>query len=244
MGKPISRRSDPKKNRNNNSDGNNGFQRLVNSVLANKRAALYIELADDFLKQLGYTEHGPRHVKIVASSAYKILKKLGFDDRDACLGGLAGLLHDTGNLLGRTDHQRTGALLAKEVMEDLGYGLRDIATVMTAIMVHDDSEGVVPNPVAGALIIADKADVHRSRVRKINDIKGDIHDRVNFAATEADLNVDPEKRVITLSLVIDTRISQVIEYFEIFLARMKGCREAASRLNAEFQLFINGIRMA
>ncbi len=232
--------SGPKKNRNNG----NGFHELVESVLANGKAALYIERADDFLKQLGYTEHGPRHVKIVAGSAYRILKELGFDKKEASLACLAGLLHDTGNLLGRSEHQRTGALLAKEVMEDMGYPLKDIVTVMTAIMVHDDSEGVIPHPVAGALIIADKADVHRSRVRKVNDIKGDIHDRVNYAATEAGLNVDSESRVITLNLVIDTRISHVIDYFEIFLTRMKGCREAASRLEAEFQLFINGTRMA
>ncbi|MDA8327070.1 MAG: hypothetical protein M0033_12765 [Nitrospiraceae bacterium] len=229
-----------RKNRNND----NGFHKLVESVMANGKAALYIEFADDFLKQLGYTEHGPRHVRIVASSAYKILKKLGFDEKEACLAGLAGLLHDTGNLLGRSEHQRTGALLAKEIMEELGYPLRDIVTVMTAIMVHDDSEGVIPHPVAGALIIADKADVHRSRVRKVNDIKGDIHDRVNYAATESDLSVDSESRLIKLNLVIDTRISHVIDYFEIFLTRMKGCREAASRLEAEFQLFINGTRMA
>ncbi len=253
MGKPISPQSDPKKKRNSNpgnnpgdnrSNNSNGFHGIVDSVLHNQKAALYIELSDEYLRQLGYTEHGLRHVKIVASSAYNILKKLGFGEKETELAALAGLLHDVGNLAGRHEHHRTGAMLAKEVLEELSYPLRDIATVMTAIVVHDESEGVVPSPIAAALIIADKADVHRSRVRKVNDIKGDIHDRVNFAATEADLNVDPEARVITLNLVIDTRISHVIEYFEIFLARMKGCREAARKLESEFQLFINGLRMA
>ncbi len=243
MEKPISLRSDQKKKRNNTTN-NNGFHAIAESVLQNQKAALYIEFADDYLRQLGYTEHGLRHVKIVANSAYTMLKKLGFDEKDTELAVLAGLLHDVGNMAGRHEHHRTGALLAKEVLEELGYPLRDIATVMTAIVVHDESEGVIPGPVAAALIIADKADVHRSRVRKINDIKGDIHDRVNFAATESDLNVDAGARIITLNLVIDTRISQVIEYFEIFLARMKGCREAARKLDAEFQLFINGLRMA
>lgn len=241
MEKPISLQSGRKKKQ---TSTGNGFHSIMESVLRNQKAALYIELADEYLRQLGYTEHGIRHVKIVASSAYHILKKLGFGDKETELAALAGLLHDVGNLAGRHEHHRMGALLAKEVLEELGYDLRDTATVMTAIVVHDESEGVIPSPVAAALIIADKADVHRSRVRKVNDIKGDIHDRVNFAATESDLNVDPAARIITLNLVIDTRISHVIEYFEIFLARMKGCREAARRLESEFQLFINGLRMA
>jgi metal-dependent HD superfamily phosphatase/phosphodiesterase len=228
------------KKRNNNA----AYHALVESVLDNERAGLYIELADRYLNALGYTEHGMRHVKIVASSGYMILKRLGFPEAEAELAALAGLLHDVGNMLGRHEHHRVGALLAKEVLEELGYPLRDVGTVMMAIMTHEDPEGVIPGDVAAALLIADKADVHRSRVRKISDIKGDIHDRVNYAVAESDLQVDQESRIIKLNLEIDTRISQVIEYFEIFLQRMKGCRLAAGALRAEFRLFINDIRMA
>ncbi|MDA8169288.1 MAG: HD domain-containing protein [Nitrospiraceae bacterium] len=241
MEKAISRRAEPKRKKNNNGDYHQG---LVEAVLRNERASVYIEMADMYLRLLGYTEHGLRHVNNVSASAYKILKKLAFSDKEAGLAAVAGLIHDVGNMLGRHDHHRTGAILAKEILEELGYGIRDTGTVMMAIMTHEESEGVVPSPVAAALLIADKADVHRSRVRKINDIKGDIHDRVNYAVAESELNVDPSERVISLNLVIDTRISHVIEYFEIFLSRMKGCREAARSMNAEFQLFINNIRMA
>lgn len=241
MERHISPQSEPKRKRTNN---NLHFQSLVKAVLKNERALLYIELADSYLQQLGYTEHGLRHVKIVSNSAYRILKKLSFNERDAELGALAGLLHDIGNMLGRREHNRTGALLAKEVLEEMGYPIKDIGTVMMAIMTHEESEGVIPSPVAAALVIADKADVHRSRVRSTSDIKGDIHDRVNYAVAESGLTIDPYQRLINLNLVIDTRVSHVIEYFEIFLARMKGCREAAHSMNAEFQLFINNIRMA
>ncbi len=240
MEKPISPQSGPRKKRTNHSQ----FHLLVDRVLANDRAALYIELADEYLRQLGYTEHGLRHVKIVAGSAYHILKKLAFDDRYAELAAMAGLLHDVGNMLGRQEHQRMGAILAKEILEEMDYPLGDIGTVMMAIMTHDESEGIIPSPVSAALLISDKSDVHRSRVRSKSDIKGDIHDRVNYAVAESDLSVDPAGRTINLNLVIDTRISQVIEYFEIFLSRMKGCREAARTLDAEFRLFINDTRMA
>jgi metal-dependent HD superfamily phosphatase/phosphodiesterase len=239
--KHISPQSAPRRKKNNSA---NRLENIFERVLSNQRASLYIELADLYLKQLGYTEHGQRHLKIVAGSGYKILKKLSFPDREAELAAVAGLLHDVGNMLGRHDHHRIGALLAKEVLEEMGYPLPEIGTVMMAIMTHEEAEGVVPSPVAAALLIGDKADVHRSRVRTVNDIKGDIHDRVNYAVAESDLTVEPSERKIVLNLVIDTRISHVIEYFEIFLSRMKGCREAARSLNAEFQLFINNIRMA
>lgn len=240
MEKDISQQSGPGKKRNNN----DRFHTLLDSALGSERARLYIELADDYLRQLGYTEHGMRHARIVADSAYRLLKKLSYDQRDCDLAALAGLLHDVGNMLGRHEHQRMGAVLAKEILEELGYPLRDIGTVMTAIVSHEEAEGLIPSPVAAALLIADKSDVHRSRVRTKSDIKGDIHDRVNYAVSESTLTVEPSERLISLNLVIDTRISHVIEYFEIFLSRMKGCREAALGLNAEFRLFINGIRMA
>ncbi len=241
MVKATSRRSAPARK---NNGANGSYKAVVEGVLANRRASHYIELADDYLKRLGYTEHGFRHVNMVSRSAHDILKKLSFGGKDARLAAVAGLLHDTGNMLGRHGHDRTGALFAKEILEELGYGVEDVTTVMMAIMTHDEFQGAIPNPVAAALLIADKSDVHRSRVRSAKDIKEDIHDRVNYAVSSSELDVEPEARVISLDLVIDTEISHVIEYFEIFLLRMKGCREAARSLGAEFQLFINNIRMA
>jgi len=210
----------------------------------NKRARLYIEMADKYLETIGYTEHGLRHTDIVSKTAYNILKKLSLDDNDAELAAAAGFLHDIGNMLGRSNHHKMGALLAKEVLEELGYDLRDIARVMMAIVIHEEDEGGIPDDIAAALVLADKADVHRSRVRNPLMVTEDIHDRVNYAATESELSVEPDKRLIILSLVIDTRISQVMEYFEIFLSRMTACRKAAKVLGCEFQLYINNTRMA
>lgn len=210
----------------------------------NKRARLYIEMADKYLETIGYTEHGFRHADIVSKTAYNILEKLSLDGNDAELAAAAGFLHDIGNMLGRSNHHRMGAILAKEVLEELGYDLRDIARVMMAIVIHEEDEGEIPGAIAAAMLLADKADVHRSRVRNPSMVTKDIHDRVNYAATESELSIEPDKRLIILSLVIDTRISQVIEYFEIFLSRMVACRRAAKVLGCEFQLYINNTRMA
>jgi putative nucleotidyltransferase with HDIG domain len=202
-------------------------------------------MADRYLEAIGYTEHGLRHSDIVSRTAQKILKSLSFDGRDAELAAVAGFLHDIGNMAGRDQHHRVGALLAKEVLEELGFDLREIGRVMSAIILHEEDEGVVkPDPVSAALLIADKSDVHRSRVRNPLMLKEDIHDRVNYAATESELAIDPASKLIRLGLVIDTRISQVIEYFQIFLSRMSACRKAAKALGVEFQLFINDSRMA
>lgn len=210
----------------------------------NQKARLYIEMADKYLEIIGYTEHGFRHTDIVSKAAYNILKKLSFSESEAELAAAAGFLHDIGNMLGRSNHHKMGAILAKEVLEELGYELRDIIRAMRAIVMHEEDEGVIPDVIAAALILADKADVHRSRVRNPAMVTDDIHDRVNYAATESELSIDAEKKLIMLSLVIDTRISQVIEYFEIFLSRMIACRKAARVLNCEFQLYINNTRMA
>ncbi len=226
------------------------LQRKINlsidleALRRNKRARLYIEMADKYLETIGYTEHGLRHADIVSKTAYNILKKLSIDESNAELAAAAGFLHDIGNMLGRSNHHRMGALLAKEVLEELGYDLRDIAKVMMAIVIHEEDEGEIPDDVAAALLLADKADVHRSRVRNPSMVTEDIHDRVNYAATESELSIEPDKRLVILSLVIDTRISQVIEYFEIFLTRMTACRRAAKVLGCEFQLYINNTRMA
>ncbi len=216
----------------------------IEGLYKNEKARLYIEAADRYLEAIGYTEHGFRHCKIVSNTAYKIIKKLGYQEKIACLAAAAGFLHDIGNMLGRNMHNKMSAILAKEILEEVGFSLRDITRIMTAIVVHEESEGAIPDEIAAALLIADKSDVHRSRVRNPSMVSEDIHDRVNYAATKSELIVEPETRRIVLSLVIDTRMSPVIEYFEIFLSRMMACRRAAKVLKAEFNLFINNTRMA
>lgn len=216
----------------------------IDALRANQRARFYIQAADRYLEAIGYTEHGFRHCDIVSKTAFNIMKRLGYDDNIASVAAAAGFLHDIGNMLGRADHHRTGAILAKEALEETGYNLDTIVRIMTAIVAHEDNEGVVTDEISAALLIADKADVHRSRVRHPSQVSEDIHDRVNYAATESELVVEPSKMLITLSLTIDTRISQVIEYFEIFLARMTACRKAAKLLGCEFNLYINNTRMA
>jgi metal-dependent HD superfamily phosphatase/phosphodiesterase len=217
----------------------------IDAVRGSEKARLYIEMADRYLESIGYTEHGFRHADIASQTAFKILDSLHFDRHDAELAAVAGYLHDIGNMAGRVQHHRIGAVMAKELLEDLGFDLLDIGRVMAAIVTHEEDEGVVKfDPVTAALVLADKSDVHRSRVRTSGSISEDIHDRVNYAATEGNLTVDADSRTITLALVIDTRISQVIEYFQIFLSRMSECRKAAHALGCEFQLYINDSRMA
>lgn len=221
-------------------DGASAIERLRRY----EKARLYIEMADKYLESIGYTEHGFRHCEVVSKTAFDILSSLSYSHADAELAAIAGLLHDIGNMVGRNQHHRTGALLAKELLEDIGMDMRDIGRVMAAIVIHEEDEGVNPDSVAAALLIADKSDVHRSRVRNPSMVIEDIHDRVNYAATESELTIESDKKLIALSLVIDTRISQVMEYFEIFLTRMSACRKAARALGCEFQLYINGSRMA
>lgn len=218
--------------------------RRIDALRRNPRALAYIKSADKYLEAIGYTEHGFRHCDIVSKSAFHTLSALNYSDDVAALAEAAGFLHDIGNMLGRRNHHRMGALLAKEILEEEGYDLESVVKVMRAIIIHEEDEGVVPDEICAALIIADKSDVHRSRVRNPLMVTEDIHDRVNYAATESELSVRPEERLISLTLTIDTRISQVIEYFEIFLERMTACRRAARVLGCEFNLFINTIRMA
>ncbi len=216
----------------------------VSALRRNPRALTYIESADRYLEAIGYTEHGFRHSDIVSKTAHQILKKLGYGESMAALAEAAAFLHDIGNMLGRRNHHRMGAFLAKEILEEEGYDISSVVTAMRAIVIHEEDEGVVPDEICAALVIADKADVHRARVRNPKMVSEDIHDRVNYAVTESDLSVRPGEKIITLDLTIDTRISPVIEYFEIFLARMTACRKAARVLGCEFNLFINTIRMA
>lgn len=216
----------------------------LEEIRKNPKVNAYIEGADVQLDAIGYTEHGFRHAGRVGETALEILSKLGYGDDESELASLAGYLHDIGNVVCRLNHGQTGALIAKEILEDIGLETNKIVTIMSAIGNHEEETGEPTNPVSAALIIADKTDVHRSRVRNPKMVSFDIHDRVNYAVTESSLSIDPYERSITLHLRIDTQISQVMEYFEIFLSRMLLCRRAARFLESGFQLVINDMRMS
>ncbi len=203
----------------------------------------YIDKANEYTGAIGYTEHGTRHANLTASIAYNTLKRLGFDERDAQLASIAAYVHDIGNLVGRVNHEHTGAVLANLILDRRGMGPVERAIVMGAIGNHEEANGEPVSPVGAAVILADKSDVHRSRVRNPDPTTFDIHDRVNYAVEHSFLRVDEKSRTISLELTIDTRLSQVMEYFEIFLSRMVMCRRAAKFLNCEFKLQINGVKL-
>jgi metal-dependent HD superfamily phosphatase/phosphodiesterase len=199
-----------------------------------------IEVADDYLGAIGYTEHGFRHANLVSHIAGNIVRRLGYDDRTAELAEIAGYLHDVGNCIGRDHHGVSSALLAREVLRGLQMDPVETIHIMNALGNHEEEFGTPANPVGAATIIADKSDVHQTRVRNLDPVTFDIHDRVNFAAHRSFLRVDGDARTLTLELDIDTGTSQVMEYFEIFLSRMQMCRAAARELDAMFHLQING----
>lgn len=200
----------------------------------------YISRADDSLKCLGFTEHSFAHVTKVAETAGNILFSLGFPEKDIELVKMAGYLHDIGNLVNRIEHSQSGAVMAFRILDNLGLPAEDIATIVTAIGNHDEGTGVPVNPIAAALILADKSDVRRSRVRNSDPSTFDIHDRVNYSAVSSIISVSEAKTFIKLELEIDTAISSVMNYFEIFLSRMLLCRKAAESLGLAFKLIING----
>ena len=198
----------------------------------------YIKAADASLLALGYTEHSFAHVGRVAERAASLLLALGYDEHTVMLAKIAGYLHDIGNLVNRVEHSQSGAVMAFRILDNMGMDAEDIATVVTAIGNHDEGTGVPVNAVAAALILADKSDVRRTRVRNDEEVRFDIHDRVNFSVERADISLD-RPGVIELSIDIDTAISSVTEYFEIFLGRMLLCRKAAEKLGLNFKLVIN-----
>lgn len=199
----------------------------------------YIQRADESLAALGYTEHSFAHVGRVAETAGYILETLGYTPRDVEMVKVAGWLHDIGNLINRTDHSQSGAVMAFRILDHMNFDPEDIATVITAIGNHDEGTGIPVNAVAAALILADKSDVRRSRVRSKNTLDFDIHDRVNYSVTESRLSISPEKDTILLELTIDTEYGSVMDYFEIFTKRMILCRKAAEKLGLRFRLKIN-----
>ena len=203
----------------------------------------YIKRADESLAALGITEHSFAHVTKVAVTAAYILEQLGYSEEEIELVKIAGYLHDIGNLVNRVEHSQSGAVMAFRILDCMDMPPEDIATVVTAIGNHDEGTGIPVNAVAAALIIADKSDVRRSRVRNREIAKFDIHDRVNYSVEDANLRINTEKTEITLELKIDTEMSPVMDYFEIFLTRMIMCRKAAERLGLRFRLIINGQKL-
>ncbi len=208
-------------------------------IRKNEAIKAYISAADKSLEALGYTEHSYAHVGRAAAVAGDILEKLGFDERTVELARIAGYMHDIGNLVNRIDHSQSGAIMAFRILDNLGMSADEIATIVTAIGNHDEGTGVPVNAVSAALILADKTDVRRTRVRNIDPATFDIHDRVNYSVTEAVLDTDGERKTVSLHIRIDTTISSIMDYFEIFLGRMNMCRRAAERLGMSFKLTIN-----
>jgi len=199
----------------------------------------FIRASNDYLGAIGYTEHGFRHVSLVASVSKNILTALGYPKRLQELAEIAGYLHDIGNVINRQDHGQSASLIAFDILKQLGATPDEIALVASAIGNHEEEIGEPVNPVAAALILADKSDVHKTRVRNPSMIAVDIHDRVNYAVDRSFLNINKEEKLISLNLNVDTKISQVIEYFEIFMSRMNMCRRAAKFLDCKFELIIN-----
>lgn len=212
----------------------------LEEVKKDKEINVLIDNTERQLTELGYTEHGRRHISIVSEIAGNILKELGYSEKEIELARIAGYLHDIGNAINRVDHAHNGAIMAYEILKRMGMSLEDAAEIMMAIGNHDEGSGTAVSAISAALILADKSDVHRSRVRNENMSRFDIHDRVNYAVEEAKIQVDVENKKIYLKLKIDTEICPVIKYFEIFLDRMLMCKKAASYLKVWFHLEING----
>ena len=205
----------------------------------NEEVNTYIRSADASLAALGFTEHSFAHVTRVAKVSGDLLTELGYDAHTVELARIASYLHDIGNLINRIDHSQSGAVMAFRILDHLHMEPSDIATIATAIGNHDEGTGVPVNAVSAALILADKSDVRASRVRNTDVSTFDIHDRVNYSVQSSNLTINADKTQVTLSVSIDTQISSVMDYFEIFLGRMMLCRKAAERLGLAFRLIAN-----
>lgn len=212
-------------------------------IRSHSKVRAYVRLADASLEQIGYTEHGERHVTLVSHIAYNVLKRLQHPDRLCELAAIAGFMHDIGNAVNRDHHAQTGAVMSMQLLTEFGMADEELLTIIAAIGNHHENDGDPVNPVAAAVILADKSDVHRTRVRNPDMIKFDIHDRVNYAVQKSFLDVDADAKMITLRLTIDQDISHVMEYFEIFMTRMLASRKAAKSLGCSFGLEVNGNRL-
>lgn len=212
-------------------------------IIKNEEVLAYIRKGNEKLGMLGYTDHSDVHTAIVAKHAAMILKQFGYPEHDIELAKIAGFMHDIGNAVNRSHHAEYGAILAGQILEKAGMNLDDRVEVMSVIGNHDESTGGAYDAISAALIIADKTDVRRNRVRNTDLASFDIHDRVNYAVTEAKLKLNTEKSVISLNLKIDENICTMYEYFDIFLGRMMMCRKAAEILGARFKLTANGSKV-
>lgn len=212
-------------------------------VKKSKEIKTYIKKADEALIELGYTEHAFAHVNKVASQAKDILVKLGFDERTIELAQIASYMHDIGNVINRVDHAQSGAIMAFRILDKMGMDVGEIATVISAIGNHDEATAVAVNAVAAALILADKSDVRRTRVRNRTLNKFDIHDRVNYSVLASNLVIDTDNKYAILYLKIDTELFTIMDYFEIFLNRMLLCRRASEFLKLKFKLVLNDVEL-
>ncbi len=219
-----------------------GVPLTVDDVKKDPEVVAFLQRAHEFMRSLGFTEHGFRHAGLVGHIAENVLERLEHPERTCQLAAIAGQLHDIGNCVHRQNHAQSGALMAYQILSRMGLPTYETALIMNAIGNHEEERGTAITPVSAAVIIADKADVHRSRVQNPDMASFDIHDRVNYASTRSFVRVKPDEKVIALELEIDTNYATVIEYFEIFLSRMTMMRQACEFLGCKFHLIINDTR--
>ena len=215
----------------------------LEDVIKNEEVKAFVHASQKQLKALGYTEHSDRHIGIVSQRTGEILQKLGYDERTIELGKIAGYLHDIGNCVNRIDHAHSGAILAYNILKEMGMPAEDRTEIVMAIGNHDEGTGTAVSDISAALILADKSDVHRDRVVNTNMSTFDIHDRVNYAVTDAKLEIDAKERKVILDLTIDTQICPVLDYFQIFMDRTMMSKYAANYLHIWFELLINGTKL-
>ena len=215
----------------------------LEDVIKNEEVQAFINGAEKQIKALGYTEHSHRHIGIVSKRTGEILEKLGFDERTIELGKIAGYLHDIGNVINRTDHAHSGAILSYQILKSMNMPLEEITEIISAIGNHDEKTGTAVSAISAALILADKSDEHRERVTNTNMSTFDIHDRVNYAVTNSELEVNAKEKKIVLKLTIDTQICPVLDYFQIFMERTMMSKYAAKYLQVWFELVINGTKL-
>ncbi|MBQ8503860.1 MAG: HD domain-containing protein [Clostridia bacterium] len=208
-------------------------------VKSNEKIKTFIRKSDETLAALGFTEHSFAHVMRVSDIAGNILQDLGYDAHEVELARIAGYMHDIGNMVNRVEHSQSGGVMAFYLLNEMGMRTEDLCEIVAAIGNHDEGTGVPVSPVAAALILADKSDVRRSRVRNTDKTTFDIHDRVNYSVEKSALRINTEDKTVTLRLAVDTEYGSVMDYFEIFLGRMIMCRKAAEKLGLAFKLVIN-----